>query len=340
MAKTMLAVVKEKKASGVALRNIPIPQPKKGELLIKVKASSICGTDISLYDWTPWAEGHIQKFPVTLGHEVIGEVLEVNSDELTGIKVSDMVSSETHIFCNNCYQCRINNRHVCENMQLFGIGGDYGGFAEYAVIPIRTSWKNTIKIPANVLSAQEPLGNAVHVVSKADVAGKSVIVFGLGPVGLCVMSVAKAYGAKKVVGINRGEYRRNLAMKMGADEVYDYLPEKYKNQFEIVIETSGNAEIMNTILEAAKIAGKIVFFGVPKKEASIEIGKYFINKELSAISVFGRRIWETWYQVSDLLASKKVDLSKLVTHEFKLSQFEEAMAVMKSGQCGKVVLIP
>lgn len=340
MAKTMLAVVKDKKASGVVLKNIPIPKPQKNELLIKVKAASICGTDVSLYDWTPWAQGHIKDVPVTLGHEVIGEVLEINSDMPTNIVKGDMVSSETHIFCNNCYQCRINNRHVCENMELFGIGGKYGGFAQYAVIPVRTSWKNTGEIAPNILTAQEPLGNAVHVVSKSDVAGKTVAIFGLGPVGLCVASVAKAYGAKKVIGFNRGEYRRKLALKMGADEVYDYLPEKYKNQCEVVIETSGNAEIMNTILEAARIAGKIVFFGVPKKEASIEIGKYFINKELNAISVFGRKIWETWYQTSDLLVSGKVDLSKLVTHEFKLSEFEKAMTVMKSGKCGKVVLIP
>lgn len=339
MAKTMLAVIKDKKASGVTLKNVLIPKPQKDELLIKVKAASICGTDISLYDWTPWAEGHLKALPVTLGHEVAGEVIEINGDS-GSIKKGDLVSSETHIFCNNCYQCKINNRHVCENMQLFGIGGKYGGFAEYAVIPIRTTWKNTGKIPPDIITAQEPLGNAVHVISKSDVAGKSVAIFGLGPVGLCAVSVAKAYGAKKVVGFNRGEYRRKLATKMGADEVYDYIPEKYKNTFEVVIETSGNAEIMNTILEAARITGKIVFFGVPKKEASIEIGKYFINKELSAISVFGRRIWETWYQTSDLLALGKVDLAKLVTHRFKLSEFEKAMAVMKSGKCGKVVLIP
>ncbi len=340
MSDTMLSVLKDKASPGVTLSQIPIPKPQKNELLVKVKAASICGTDISLYDWTPWAEGHIKDFPVTLGHELAGEVIEINSDEETDIKIGDLVSSETHIFCNKCYQCRINNRHICENMQLFGIGGRYGGFAEYAVIPIRTSWKNSGKIPADVITAQEPLGNAVHVIDKAQVTGKTVAIFGLGPVGLCAVAVAKAYGAKKIIGFNRGEYRRDLALKMGADEVYDYLPEKYKDSCEVVIETSGNAEIMNTILEAVRIGGKVVFFGVPKKEASIEIGKYFINKELSAISVFGRRLWETWYQTSDLLDAGKVDLTKIITHKFKLSEFEKAMEVMKSGKCGKVVLIP
>jgi threonine 3-dehydrogenase len=340
MADTMLAVRKVAKASGVELKEIPVPSPDKGELLIKVKAASICGTDISLYNWTPWAEGHIKDLPVTLGHEVVGEVIEINSDESTDIKVGDLVSSETHIFCNRCYQCKINNRHVCENMELFGIGGKYGGFADYAVIPVRTSWKNSVDIPPNVITAQEPLGNAVHVVTKANVTGKTVAVFGLGPVGLCAVSVAKAYGASKVIGINRGEYRRKMAEEMGADEVYDVLPDEYKGKCDVVLEMTGNVEVMVNMLDAVRIAGTVVFFGVPKMEASMDIGKYFINKELRAESVFGRRIWETWFQTAELLRSGKVDLSKLVTHEFKLSEFEKAMEVMKSGESGKVVLIP
>lgn len=334
----MLAVVKEKKASGVTIKEIPIPKPEKDEVLVKVKAASICGTDISIYDWTPWADGHITP-PIVIGHELVGEVIEINSAQPTHIKKGDLVSSETHIFDNTCYQCLINNRHICENMELFGIGRN-GGFAQYATIPLRTTWKNDKSLNPKTMSAQEPLGNAVHVVTKASVPGKTVLVFGLGPVGLCAVAVAKAYGAKKVIGINRGEFRRKLAMDMGADEVYESLPAELENKCEVVLEMTGNYEVISEALKAARIAGKLIFFGIPKKEATIDIGKYFINKELSVESVFGRRIWETWFQTSDLLTSGKVDLKKIITHEFKLSEFEKAMEAMKGGEAGKVLLIP
>src|SRR5260221_5890650 len=219
MAQTMLAVVKEKSAPGVSIKKIPVPKPQNGELLIKVSLASICGTDINIYDWTPWAKSHI-KPPIVIGHEIVGEVIEINGDNPQNLKKGDLISSETHIFCGKCYQCKIGNKHICENMQLFGIGRD-GGFAEYAVVPVRTSWKNDPSIPLEWMSTQEPLGNAVHVVQKAGVMGKTVMVFGLGPTGLCVVAAAKAYGATKVIGINRGEFRRELSKKMGADEVYE-----------------------------------------------------------------------------------------------------------------------
>lgn len=334
----MLAVLKEKPEAGVVIKKVPIPKPQKDEVLVKVKAASICGTDISIYDWTPWAAGHITP-PIVIGHEVVGEVIEVNSDQAKSISKGDLVSSETHIFCNTCYQCRIDNRHICEKMELFGIGRN-GGFAEYATIPLRTTWKNEATLPIDVMSVQEPLGNAVHVVSKGKVAGKIVVVFGLGPTGLCAVAAAKAYGASKVIGINRGEYRRKLGIKMGADEVHESLPSNYENKCDVVLEMSGNADVITSAFAAVRIAGKLVFFGIPKKEISVDVGKYIINKELSIESVFGRRIWKTWYQVSDLLTSGKIDLSKIVTHRFKLTDFEEAMKVMKSGECGKILLEP
>lgn len=335
---TMLAVLKEKKAPGVVIKNIPIPDPQEGELLIKVKLASICGTDINIYDWTPWAESHITP-PIVIGHEVVGEVIKINGDNPENIQVGDLVSSETHIFCGDCYQCKIGNRHICENMQLFGIGRN-GGFAEYATIPIRTSWKNDKTIPLEAMSSQEPLGNAVHVVDKAGVKDKTVLVMGLGPTGLCAVAAAKAYGAKKVIAINRGEYRRNLGKKMGADEIYETLPEKYLNKMDVVLEMSGNDTAIHTAFEAVRIAGTVIIFGIPKKDITLNFGKYFIDKELTVKGVFGRKIWDTWHQVSELLKSGKVDLTKMITHRFPLSEFEKAMEVMKSGECGKILLIP
>lgn len=334
----MLAVLKEKPAAGVVIKKVPVPKPKEGEVLVKVVHASICGTDIAIYDWTPWAQGHI-KPPHIIGHELVGEIVEINSKEKTNFELGDLVSSETHIFCQNCYQCSIKNYHICENMQLFGIGRN-GSFAEYATIPVRTTWKNDLKIPVESMSVQEPLGNAVNVVTKANVKDKKVLVMGLGPTGLCAGMVAKAYGAKEVVGVNRREYRRKLAMSVGFDRAVEKVDEKEYGTFDAVLEMSGNRIGIEIALEAARIGGKLIAFGIPKENIHIDWGKHMINKELSIESVFGRMIWDTWKDTTALLLSGEVDLRKIITHRFKLSEFEEAMEVMKSGECGKILLSP
>lgn len=333
----MLAVRKEKPEPGVEIKEIPTPSPKKDEVLIKVLYSSICGTDVGIYDWIPWAQGHI-KPPMTMGHEVVGEIVEINTSEKTKLQIGDLVSSETHIFCKNCYQCKIKNYHVCENMELFGIGRD-GAFAQYATIPLRTTWKNDRSIDPMVMSVQEPLGNAVNVVQKADVKGKRVLVMGLGPTGLCAGAVAKVYGAKEVVGINRRDYRRDLAMKMGFDRTLEVLDPKEFNSFDAVLEMSGNRIGIEIAFEAVRIAGTVVAFGIPKEEITLDWGKYMINKELTIRSVFGRELWKTWEETTKLLVEKKIDLREIITHKFSLKDFEEAMHVMKTGECGKIVLV-
>ena len=334
----MLAVLKEKSSPGVVIKQISVPEPKEGEVLVKVKTASICGTDVGIYDWNIWAQSHI-KPPTVIGHEIVGEVIEVKGDNPKKLKKGDLVSSETHIFCGTCRQCKLGNKHICENIQLFGIDRN-GSFAEYTTIPTRTTWKNDTKIPLDAMSSQEPFGNAVHVVSEANVKGNTVLVMGLGPTGLCAIAAAKAFGAKKIIGINRGEYRRNLAKKMGADEVYPVLPEKYLGEPEVVLEMSGNEEAIKTAFDAVAISGTVIIFGIPKKEITLNFGKYLIDKQLTVKGIFGRRIWETWEKVSELLISGKVDLTKIVTHRFPLSEFEKAMSVMKSGECGKILLIP
>lgn len=335
----MLAVVKEKAAPGVTLKQIPIPKPQKDEVLVKVVYASICGTDIGIYDWIPWAAAHI-KPPKIIGHEIVGKVLEVNTKQKTNIKVGDLVSSETHIFCLNCFQCKIKNYHVCENIQLFGIGRD-GAFAEYATIPLRTTWKNDPSISLEAMSVQEPLGNAVNAVGKAKVKGKKVLIMGMGPTGLCAGGVARAYGAKEVVGVNDEPYRRKLAMKTGwFDRVIDVVDIKEHNSFDVVLEMSGNRLGIEVAFDAVRIAGTIIAFGIPKEIISIDWGKYLINKELIIRSVFGRQLWKTWHQTTDLLKSGKVDLSKIITHKFRLKDFKKAMRVMKSRKCGKILLEP
>lgn len=335
----MLAVLKEKAAPGVAIKKVPIPKPSKDEVLVKVKYTSICGTDISIYDWTPWAAAHI-KPPTIIGHEVVGEVIDINTNQKTKIKKGDLVSSETHIFCLNCFQCQIKNYHVCENIQLFGIGRN-GAFAEYATIPLRTTWKNDPAIPVEAMSVQEPLGNAVNAVGKAKVKGKKVLIMGLGPTGLCAGAVARATGAKEIVGVNDEPYRRKLAMKSGwFDRVIDIVDMKENNSFDVVLEMSGNRLGIQEAFDAVRIAGTIIAFGIPRENITIDWGKYLIDKELKILSVFGRQLWRTWNQTTDLLKSGKIDLSKIITHRFKLKDFDKAMAVMKSRKCGKILLSP
>lgn len=335
----MLAVVKETSAPGVVLKQVQIPKPKKDEVLIKVKGASICGTDIGIYDWIPWAAGHI-KPPTIIGHEIVGEIIEINTKSETHLKIGDLVSSETHIYCLNCYQCKIKNFHVCENMDLFGIGRN-GGFAEYATIPIRTTWKNNPKIPIEAMSVQEPLGNAVNVATKADVKDKKVLIMGLGPAGLCAGAAAWAMGAKEVIGVNDEPYRRKLAQESGwFNRVVSKIPKKEYGTYDAVLEMSGNRLGIQIAFDAVRIAGKIIAFGIPKEEVSLDWGKYMINKELSIESVFGRQIWDTWEKTDELLSSGKIDLLKTITHTFPLSDFEKAMKIMKSRKCGKIVLKP
>lgn len=334
----MLAVLKEKPQSGIVIKDIPIPEPQKEEVLVKVVYASICGTDVGIYNWIPWAQAN-SKLPHVIGHEMVGQVIKINSDEKTHLQVGDLVSSETHIFCGKCYQCKNKNYHICENMQLFGIGRN-GAFAQYATIPLRTTWKNDPKVPVEAMSVQEPLGNAVHVVTKAEVEGKKILVVGLGPTGLCAGMVGKAYGAAEIVGVNRSNYRRNLAMEVGFDRAVEMIDVHEYGTFDAVLEMSGSAIGIQVALDAVRVGGKIIAFGIPKEAITLDWGKYMINKELSLDSVFGRQIWDTWEMTDQLLSSGKIDLLKTITHTFPLSEFEKAMTIMKSRKCGKIVLKP
>ncbi|MEK7479139.1 MAG: alcohol dehydrogenase catalytic domain-containing protein, partial [Patescibacteria group bacterium] len=299
--------------------------------------------DIGIYDWIPWAAARI-KPPQIIGHEILGEVIEINGSPSTSsgeiFQKGDLVSSETHIFCGECRTCKSGNPHVCENMVLFGIGRD-GSFAEYATIPLKTTWKNDRRIPEEVMSIEEPFGNAVHAVTKAGVSGKKVLILGLGPTGLCAGAVARWQGASEIVGVNNTAYRRGLAEKTGwFDKVLSETDYDDRDSYDVVIEMSGSRLGIQAAFEAARPAGMLVAFGIPKEEIAVDWGRYLINKELTIVSVFGRKIWDTWHTTNEMLVSGKLDFHEMITHRFPLKDFEEAMRVMKSGECGKVLLIP
>lgn len=331
----MLAVVKDKPGPGVAIKDIPEPKPQEGEVLVKVLRASICGTDIGIYDWIPWVAEKINP-PMVLGHEIVGEIVEIHGDA-PHLSVGDLVSSETHIFDGTCFQCQSGRRHVCENVHFFGYERD-GGFAEYATIPIQTTWKNDSRIPVEEMSVQEPLGNAVNAVSKAHVAGRRVLIMGLGPTGLCAGKVAQIYGASEIVAIDPQEYRRNLYKKFTGLEAKEIYSDTMSDYFDVVIEMSGAEVAIKNAFDAVRIAGTIIAFGIPKKDIEIGWGSHVINKEIYVKSVFGRKIWQSWHQTTDLLTSGALSLSDIITHEFTLEEFEKAMAIMKSGESGKIVL--
>lgn len=315
------------------MKDVPEPENKEDEILVRVVDASICGTDVGIYDWSPWAAEHV-KPPIIIGHEVLGEVLENKGD----FKKGDLVSSETHIFCGKCPTCLAGNRHICERMELFGISRN-GSFAEKATIPLRTTWKNDPSINHDYLSVMEPFGNAVHVVDAAQVKDKKVLVAGLGPVGLCAGTLAKLAGAKSVLGFDISKYRSELAQKMGI-EATSHQSLVTSNSFDVVLEMAGVDLAIITARDAVKPAGLIIAFGLPKKEVSLEWGKLFIDKEITIKGIFGRHIWETWEQAAKILKDGQVDLSALITHRFALKDFERAMAIMKSGECGKILLTP
>lgn len=334
----MTAVMKTAPTPGVTISKIPVPEPETDEILVEVVCSSLCGTDVGIYDWMPWAQSHIIP-PIVIGHEVVGRVVSVNSEQPHQFKPGDYISSETHIYCGKCTECRNGQQHICANLQLFGIGRN-GGFADFATIPLRTAWKNSSSLPAELMSIQEPLGNAVHVLTKAEISGKRVLVLGLGPVGLCASAIAHLYGAKQVVVIEKSEYRRNLAQQLGIRKIFsDYRPE-FTNEFDVVLEMSGNQSMITHGFEALSPGGTFIAFGIPKEKVYLEWGEALINKETTIKSVFGRKIWDTWHEVQKILLNPNVDLQPLITHSYSLNEFEDAVQKMKSGECGKIILYP
>lgn len=334
----MIAVVKEGQAPGIILKEVPRPIPKADELLVKIERASICGTDIGIYDSMPWAIDALRT-PVVIGHEIAGRIVALPKNTDGHFRIGDLVSSETHIYCGKCEQCHAGRKHTCDNLELFGISRD-GGFAEYATIPGRTAWKNSTSLSVELMSMQEPIGNAMHVLAKTPVSGKRVLVVGLGPTGLSVGAIAGLNDAENVVGMDPSGYRRHLAQNLGFHSVVASLHESQEGTYDIVFEMSGNLQAIETAFMAVKTGGVFVAFGIPREKVELEWGKYFINKELTVFSIFGRKIWDTWSETSALLEKHSALFEKIITHRFPLRDIENAMRTMRSGRCGKIILIP
>ncbi|BFH64106.1 L-threonine 3-dehydrogenase [Paenibacillus azoreducens] len=344
MQKTMIGLVKEQRAPGAVLKEVPLPIIGPDEVLVQVKASSICGTDLHIYNWDAWAEKSVVTGNV-FGHEFSGIV--VKTGEWAGhIRIGDHVSAEGHMVCGNCKACRTGNKHVCRNTRSFGITAP-GCFAEYAVVKADNIIRNDPDMPHELASLQDPLGNAVHTVLAGDIVGKSVLIVGAGLIGLMAISVAKACGAGLVMAADVHPYRLGMAHRMGADIVINSskasLPELVRDVTggegaEVVLEMSGHPGAIRDGFEAAGRAARVSLLGIPAEDVALDMGQ-IIFKALRVEGITGRRMDETWHQLKGLLRNGDLGLGKLVTHTCSLDRFEEAFALMNSGSCGKIVFL-
>jgi len=343
----MTAFIKETRDPGFKKTKKKIPNElKSDEVFIQILATSICGTDVHIYKWDKWSQGRI-KPPLTVGHEFCGKVLAVGEDVKT-VSVGDIVSAETHIVCHTCEFCKRGEYHICENTKIIGVDTD-GCFAEYARMPAYNLIVNNSNIDPKYLSIQEPLGNAMHTMMHFDIVDKTVAVVGCGPIGLMGVNIAKAVGSKKIIAIEVNDYRIKLAKELGAhvvinplkeDVIQRVLEETDGKGVDVVTEFSGNKTAIEQSFKYIKPGGKMSLLGIVPSNIEIDLSNDVVFKGISIYGVVGRLMFKTWDQVTLMVQSGKLDLEKIVTHTFPLDQMEEAMAVMISGNSGKVVLIP
>ncbi|MCM3409168.1 L-threonine 3-dehydrogenase [Metabacillus litoralis] len=342
----MKALIKHHRGYGAQLEMVTIPQISENEVLIKVKATSICGTDVHIYKWDEWSASRVNP-PYIFGHEFSGEVVEIG-DKVTNVKVGDSVSAETHLVCGKCPQCLTGKAHICNATKIIGV--DTGGcFAEFVALPSTNLWKNPKDMPYDLASIQEPMGNAVHTVLAGDVIGKTVAVIGCGPIGIMAVGIAKAAGAAQVIAVDINEYRLQLAKQLGATTIVnskcqDPLQVVYELTYghgvEVVCEMSGQPVAINQGFKMVTNGGRVSILSLPTKPVEFDVTNDIVFKGITIQGITGRKMFETWKQVSALIHSGQVNVKSLITHRFSLEQYEKGFELMMDGNCGKVILHP
>lgn len=345
---TMKAILKQKPGVGAEVMEVPIPVPTSHQVLVRVRATSVCGTDVHIYSWDPWAAGRI-KPPMIFGHEFSGEVVEIGS-QVDHIVVGDHVSAETHIPCRGCFQCKTGNMHICQNLEILGVDVD-GCFAEYVAVPEICCIKNDKSLSWEMASVQEPLGNATYCVSESHVAGKSVAIFGDGPIGIFAASIARAYGATKIIACGLQEYRLDLIRGFDPDHVINVAKTNPREAImditngegvDVVLEMSGAEKALHDGFAVIKRGGTFTAFGIPSKPVTLDLAEEVIFKGVRIIAINGRKMFGTWFEVANLLNSGRIDISPVLTHEFPLEKIDDAMALLTSDviKAGKIILKP
>ncbi|CRK60678.1 L-threonine 3-dehydrogenase [Alloactinosynnema sp. L-07] len=338
----MKALVKVAPGPGLDLVEVPDPTPGPGDVLLRVLRTGICGTDLHIDSWDEWAAKTI-KAPLTLGHEFVGEVVEIGA-AVTKVKVGDLVSGEGHLVCGTCRNCRAGRRHLCANTVGLGVHTN-GAFAEYAVLPESNAWVHNHHVDLDVAAIFDPFGNAVHTALSFPVLGEDVLITGAGPIGLMAAAVAKHAGARHVVITDISEARLELARKLGVNvalnvsqtpvsAVYDEL--RMSEGFDVGMEMSGQPSALREMIGNMTHGGRIAMLGLPAKEIAIDWSAVVL-KMITIKGIYGREMFETWYAMSVLLQAG-LDLSPVITHRFHHTDHQAAFATARGGNCGKVIM--
>ncbi len=345
--------MKGSRAPGGELREVPDPRPGEGEVLVRVRASSICGTDVHIWEWNDWAQSRVKRTPMIFGHELSGEVVELGPG-VRSLALGDHVSAETHIADGTCFQCRTGRMHVCQNVQVLGVDRD-GVFAEYAVLPEINAWRNDPHLDPALAAIQEPLGNAVHSLlpegAGADLAGANVLITGCGPIGLLAIAAAKTFGAATVIATEVNPVRSALAHRMGADLVLNprdqpdgLLPAIAERTgghgIDVSLEMSGHPSSLGLVFGALAAGGRVSLLGLFDRAATLDLDNAIIFKAARVHGIFGRRMFDTWYTVKGLLARPEFRerMAQIITHRVPISELGRAMALIESAQAAKVSL--
>ena len=338
----MKALVKERAEPGIWLADIDKPRVGPNDVLIRVRRSAICGTDMHIYNWDAWAARTI-PVPMAVGHEYCGEIVEIGS-EVAGLQPGDRVSGEGHITCGYCRNCRAGRRHLCRNTVGVGVNRP-GSFAEYVVIPAFNAFKLPDSIDDDVAAILDPLGNAVHTALAFNVVGEDVLITGAGPIGIMAVAVVRFVGARHVVITDVNDYRLDLARRMGASRALNVTRDSIdaamqdlgmQEGFDVGLEMSGNASALHEMLRTMHHGGSVALLGIPPEEVAIDWNQV-IFKGLTLKGIYGREMFETWYKMSSLLQSG-LDVAPVITHRLPYTQFAQAFEIMGSGRSGKVVM--
>ena len=338
----MRALAKLQRAPGLTMTEVDKPEVGHNDVMIKIKKTAICGTDIHIWKWDEWAQKTI-PVPMHVGHEYVGHIVEMGA-EVRGFEIGDRVSGEGHITCGYCRNCRAGRRHLCRN--TFGVGVNReGSFAEFLVIPAFNAFKIPDSISDDLAAIFDPYGNATHTALSFNLVGEDVLITGAGPIGIMAVAIARHVGARHVVITDVNDYRLALATKMGATRVVNVAKSSLQDVmkelgmvegFDVGMEMSGVPSAFQSLLASMNHGGKVALLGIPPSNTVIDWNEV-IFKGLEIKGVYGREMFETWYKMVAMLQSG-LDLSPILTHQFPVEQFEQGFAAMLSGQSGKVIL--
>lgn len=339
----MKALRKDKPERGADLVDTDTPAIGDDDLLVNVKAAAICGTDIHIYQWNDYAASRL-NLPMIFGHEYAGEVVGVGKN-VRNFKVGDRVAAETHVPCGHCYQCTTGLQHICKDMKILGVHVD-GAFADYTLLPEVCAWKLDPSISFKIGATMEPFGIGVHALAKTRPAGKKVVVFGSGPIGIYAQMVARQSGAECVVAVDIRKERLELARQMGADVVLNAKETDVVAEVEhvtkgfgadIVVELTGSPAAVTGATKVLRRGGDLVFVGLFSGPVEVDLTGDIIYKEANVYGVTGRIMWDTWWTAQNLLLSGKMNTEPVVTHAFRLEDFDKALQLAESGTTGKIV---